>query len=109
LRALRRPTYTSTVRLPFPLDPRALVAVLLLTLAGIPSLGCQTNPNAATATKERRINGKLVIKYVSLPSETGSRLPRRGALLEDGSIVALDGSGLGQVDKVWLEQAKGRF
>jgi hypothetical protein len=50
-----------------------------------------------------------VIKYVSLPPVTGSRLSRRGALLEDGSIVALDGSGLGQVDKAWLEQAKGRF
>ena len=109
MRALRSQTYTSEVRPPRPLDPRALVAVVLLTLSGIPSLGCQSSPKAATATKERRINGKLVIKYVSLPSETGSRLPRRGALLEDGSIVALDGSGLGQVDKAWLEQAKGRF
>ena len=85
------------------------MAVALMIVAGIPSLGCQATPKSPAAAKERRINGKLVIKYVSLPPETGSRLSRKGALLEDGSIVALDGSGLGQVDKAWLEQAKGRF
>jgi len=109
LREQSHQSYTSDVQPRLLPNPSVLVTVALVVAACIPSMGCQATQKSTATPKERRINGKLVIKYVSLPEETGSRLRRKGALLEDGSIVALDGSSLSQVDKAWLEQAKGRF
>ena len=83
--------------------------LLALTLGSL--TGCSADRAGAEAgpPKTQMIQGKRVVKYIQLPPRTGSRLARQGAVLEDGTVVALDGLPVGTIDKSWVESAKGRY
>lgn len=91
-----------------------VVRRILLTALFVVALvtpGCQSTPKESAPAAEQRINGKRVIRIVLLPAQTGSRLHRKAMLLEDGSVVAPDGSPLtlGAVDKSVIEREKSKY